>query len=59
MAGLLITVNEKDGTFSITGSFEPPRKSSTGKTMVIATGRQQVAYKGQVITLAVNGYQKI
>jgi hypothetical protein len=54
-----IKIDEKTGMFTITGKvFDSPVKSSTGKTMLLATGQDRFAYKGKVVTLAVNMHYK-
>ena len=50
---------EKDGTYTIKGNlFDKPVKSSTGKTMLVTSGRTQVANDGKVVTFAVNAHYK-
>lgn len=48
-----------NGTVAIEIKMDEPRQSSTGKTLVVATGTQKIAGPdGKVYTVAVNVYTK-
>ena len=62
MKGVLkldVNIDDKKNTFSIEGELFPEEtESSSGKTMLIYTGRTQIPYKGKLVTVQVNMHRK-